>query len=120
MKVAVIDDSDQVLAHTARCMGEAGIIVVTITSPLGAALIIGREKPDLVLVDTDMPALSGETAVAILKRQRHLKAKIVLYSDKDEQETLAAVKRCGADGWVGKTADGAALVASVKRVLGVT
>ncbi len=117
MKVVVIDDSDIALEFTSAALVDAGIQVVTLTSPLGSTAAIIGEKPEVVLLDIDMPALSGEKVASILKRQRLMGAtKIILYSDRDEKELLAAQQRCGADGFIRKTRDSAHLVAEVRRL----
>ncbi len=117
MKVVVIDDSDIALEFTAAALTAAGIEVVTLTSPLGSAAAIIGQQPELVLLDIDMPALSGEKVAGILKRQRSLAGtRVVLYSDRDESELLLAQQRCGADGFIRKTRDAERLVSEVRRL----
>lgn len=117
MKVIVIDDSEISLALTMGALETAGIEVVGLTSPLGAAAALAQERPDLVLLDMDMPALSGEKAASILKRQRSLAhLKVILYSDRDESALAAAVTRCGANGFLRKTQNLSLLVSEVRRL----
>ena len=117
MKVMVIDDSEISLALTSSALKTAGIQVVGLSSPLGVAAALVLEKPDLVLLDMDMPALSGEKAASILKRQRSLRHfKVFLYSDRDEDALAAAVARCGANGFLRKTHDLGWLVSEVRRL----
>ena len=116
MRVVIIDDSEVALELAAGALRLAGMQVPTLDSPIGSSVAIMSVHPDLVLIDVTMPALSGEKVVEILKRMRSLAGvKIVLHSDQEPAELAAAVKRCGADGYICKTKDRERLVADVLR-----
>jgi DNA-binding NarL/FixJ family response regulator len=116
MKVIVIDDSEVSLTLTANALKSAGIEVVTLSSPLGGAAAIAQHHPDVVLLDIDMPALSGEKVATILKRQRSFSGvRVLLYSDRPEEALDQAAKRCGADGFIRKTNQTEVLINHIKR-----
>lgn len=118
MRVLVIDDSEIALEVAAGALRSAGLDVFTLSTPLGGASALAQHRPDLVLLDIDMPALSGEKAALVFKRQRFLVGlKVILYSGRDAAELEGATRRSGADGWVRKSADGNELVAAVLRHL---
>lgn len=118
-KVVVIDDSEIVLEATRHMLERAGLRVVTCASPIGAALIVSREQPDLVLVDLDMASMSGERVVAAIKNgPRTAKLAVYLFSDRRVPELTAAAARSGADGFIRKEGDANALMRSIRKALG--
>jgi CheY-like chemotaxis protein len=61
------------------------------------------DPPDLVLVDVNMPALSGEGLVAVLRgREQTRDVPVLLHSSNDEVALAAAARRLGIEGWVAK------------------
>jgi len=60
-------------------------------------------KPHLVLLDINLPDIQG-TEVCKLIREALPTVKIVLCSLGDSQDSMAAVKACGADAYVSKVA----------------
>ena len=59
LKVLVIDDDQIVLDVLRGTLEDMGHEAMTLESALGASAWILQERPDLVLVDLDMPALPG-------------------------------------------------------------
>lgn len=116
MKVMVIDDSAIVLELARNALEGMGCTVVALDTPLGAAIIAHQEKPDLVLVDLAMASMSGEQVIKGLKARGKLPAgtRILLFSDRSEGELKTVATRCGADGWVRKSPDQAALLSAVR------
>jgi two-component system OmpR family response regulator len=116
-KVLIIDDSEVSLAITAGALRKGGIEVMTLIGPLGAAQAIAKFQPDLVLLDIDMPALSGDKVAMFLKRQRGTKGvRVVLYSDRHVAELVKAVSKSGADGFLQKGKDLDLLFSEVWRL----
>lgn len=113
-RIAIIDDSDIALEFTASILEREGFTVISINSPIGASIILCQDIPDLVLVDRKMASLSGERVVSGLRRmQRFRDVPIVLYSDDAEAELQAAVKACGANGFIRKTDNARELVRGI-------
>jgi CheY-like chemotaxis protein len=115
-KILVVDDSD-LCRDLTRCMlEEFGYEVVTLDSGLALSLVLGRELPDLVLVDVSMPALSGNQIVEVARHHRH-RCPMVLFSDRPAGELSELAKRCGASGFIPKTGDARELAESIGRFL---
>jgi len=118
-KILVIDDSEVVLEATKAALSAGGFEVITRDTPFGSGAAILREQPDLVLVDFDMPCLSGEDVVRHVREHPAIERTcIVFFSDRNQDELRAVAGRTGADGWITKTdAMGGALAARVSALL---
>ncbi len=67
-KILIVDDSDLVLEIYKEVLESADFEVITRNTPFGTASIIATEKPNLVLIDLFMPALSGDKLVELLRK----------------------------------------------------
>lgn len=117
-KIMLVDDSELVLEVVGTTLRQAGYEVVTRSLPVGAGAQILREKPDLVLLDVSMPLMSGaEISESIRKSALARGTCIVLHSDRPSAELADLSERCGADGYIRKSADPAHLLADVEHWL---
>ena len=116
-KILVVDDSDLVRDVTRMMLEEYGYEVVTLDSGLGLSRALGREKPDLVLVDVSMPALSGNQIVDVARQHKLHRCPMVLFSDRPASELSLLAKQCGAAGFIQKTSNAKTLAQSVERFL---
>ena len=66
--VLVIDDDPQHLSATHDILCAEGYRVLTQQRPFGVTNMITRHRPDLVLLDVNMPGLSGD-ALALIRRE---------------------------------------------------
>jgi two-component system, chemotaxis family, response regulator PixG len=71
--VACIDDSPTVLNSIKLFLDEANFGVVTINDPVKALMQILRSKPDLILMDVEMPNLDGYELCSLLRRHSAFK-----------------------------------------------
>lgn len=98
--VLVVDDS-AVCRQTLRYVLESrGYRVVELASPFGFALALNRERPDLVLLDVDMPAISGDQLVIIANKHKIHRCPILLHSSCDPERLARLVRQSGATGYV--------------------
>ncbi len=105
-KILVIDDSETALSIARRTLESAGYSVITSNSALRLPAIVHSEKPDLILLDVEMPALRGDQVLELTKLFDFLqKSPIVLHSSKSEDELRELVKRSGASGFIKKTSN---------------
>lgn len=117
-KILVVDDSDLCRELTRMMLEEYGYEVVTLATGFGFSNTLGREKPDLVLLDVSMPALSGTSLVEVTKSQKAHRCPMVLFSDRPVAELSVLAQKCGAAGFIPKTSSASTLVESVRRFLG--
>ncbi len=118
-KILVIDDDPTHLLCARDILEAHGYVVVFHPRAFGATEKVMNEAPDLVLLDVNMPALSGETLAVLLRSREQTRAtRVVLYSSNDEDSLRKTAYRLGLgpDGYVTK-GDPAALRAAVDRAL---
>lgn len=102
-RVLIIDDDWIHLATTRELLEDEGWGVDIHAGPFGSTERIMSTRPDVVLLDVNMPALSGEMLLPILKgRERTKDTPVVLYSANDEDALRQAARRLGAAGYVCK------------------
>jgi two-component system OmpR family response regulator len=117
-KILVIDDDDKALGVAKRQLEAAGYDVITEQSALKLPMIVQREKPDLVLLDVEMPALRGEHVLELSAMFDFLRnVPIVLLSGKSEEELQALVAKSSARGYIRKTPNPLSFVDQVDRFI---
>jgi CheY-like chemotaxis protein len=117
-KVLIVDDNEVCRVVVRETLEEDGFDVVELGSPVGMSSVVNLEKPDIVLMDVEMPTIEGDKAVAILLKHRLHECKILLYSGRSAAELEKLAKACGASGFVPKTVTDAALAAAIRAHLG--
>lgn len=116
--ILVVDDSEIVLAVTKALLVAAGYRVLTHPGPSGCVAVILQEKPDLVLIDVNMPKLGGETIVKLFgKAQPNSEAIILLFSSLPADQLERRAQSSGAHGYIRKTEDSFELLRHVNRWL---
>jgi DNA-binding response OmpR family regulator len=100
-----------------QTLAEKGYEVIATDNPLGFSNLLRREQPALALVDVTMPALLGDRLVEIAMRTKGHRCAIVLFSDRPEAELAKMAAKCGATGYIRKSADTKMLAYSVDRFL---
>jgi len=117
-KIIIIDDDAKALSVAKRLLEAAGYEVITTESPLRMPQIVQREKPDLVLLDVEMPALSGEHVLDFTTLFDFLRqTRIVLHSSKSEADLQSLVDRSPAIGYIKKTGNGLTFVSQVEKFI---
>src|SRR5262249_48633163 len=99
MLVLLIDDDPHMLTTAGRLLEQHGVEVALHEGAFNATNAIARVQPDLVLLDINMPALSGDQLVPLLSRHRNARyVPIVFFSSNDEHSLRAMVRETGALG----------------------
>ncbi len=117
-KVLVVDDDALTLRAVTRSLRTSGFEVVTSDSPLGVSALIRQHKPDVIVLDFNMPAMNGERLARTLGAMQEVRGlPIVFYSGMDEALLYEATKHVPHSTFVSKADGGPALVAAVVRAL---
>jgi len=116
--ILVIDDNAVVLEATRFTLEQAGFRVVTRDRTGGAVVAILHERPDLVLLDVNMPNMTGDSLADILGRTRATRGTlVVLYSSLPANALRMKTIAVGAHGFIQKTGAQAELVRQVRAFL---
>lgn len=101
MKIVLLDDSPTVRAAAADIMRTAGHDFVACQSWDELRACVEGELPDLVLLDVQMPLVSGAPIAVVLKKL-YPKLRLVYYSSCDEEVLRKLTAETGADGYIQK------------------
>lgn len=112
-KILIVDDSPIVCEVAETLLQEAGFEVTTRTSAIGLSGMVYATKPAVVVLDIEMPGLTGVEACERIHRASP-DTKVLFFSSVRNLEQLAAT--CGADGWLPKQNGLERLVESVRRL----
>jgi DNA-binding NarL/FixJ family response regulator len=115
IRVMVVDDHPMWRDAVARDLGAAGLDVVATAADGAAAVRIGQAvRPDVVLMDLQLPELSGVEATRRLLAALPATRVLVLSASGEADDVLEAVK-AGATGYLVKSASAGELLEAVRR-----
>lgn len=114
----VVEDSATEMQILVQCLQLSGINVVVAHSGEEAIASIGKQKPDVVVLDVVLPGCSGFEVCRELKAQPETSAiPVVICSTKDGQMDRFWGMKQGADAYLTKPIDQDELVRTVKQLL---
>jgi DNA-binding NtrC family response regulator len=116
--ILVIDDSEVVLEMTRFTLERAGYRVLTRDRAQGSIVAILHEQPDLVLLDVNMPSMSGESVAEMLSHPGPARGiMVVLYSSLPANALRMKALASGAHGFIQKTSVQVDLLRQVRAFL---
>jgi DNA-binding NarL/FixJ family response regulator len=116
LRVMVVDDHPMWREGVARDLSEAGFAVVaTAANGKDAITRFPAARPDVLVLDLQIPAPNGVAVTAEVVRQNPAVRVLILSASGEQQDVLEAVK-AGATGYLVKSASRAELVDAVRRV----
>jgi len=114
-KIMIVDDVFVSIAYTKLALGKNYDIVSCLGGSNAVAMALA-EKPDLILMDYEMPDLNGVTAVnEIHKLGLHMP--VIFLTGKCDKETVRACGHCGAVDYILKPANPVYLQTRVNMAL---
>ena len=107
LHIAVIDDEEMVRLTVSAALRLQGWTVTSFGNEAGVSFSVVQAKPDIILMDLDMPGLTGEDLIATIHGDYGLpNTHVVFFSGKvDEKELEERARTCGADGFISKNID---------------
>lgn len=95
---------------------EKDISVVAMASNGNEAVILAKEhKPDIILMDINMPGINGLQAIKEIK-QYMIPCRIIVLTIHEDREYLFKTLQMGAEGYVLKDAEPAVLIEAIRSV----
>jgi CheY-like chemotaxis protein len=113
--VLVVDDDELTLEITRERLERLGLAVATRQQSLGTSRWILENKPDLVLLDLQMPALTGAELARLL--QRHMAGRVVVHSSLPTDELTRVAREVGAVGAISKAVSDSEFAREVNRFI---
>lgn len=111
-----VDDDEMVLKVLRARLEGAGFEVVTKTDPFGLLMTIEEKKPVLVMLDLQMPVLSGGSVAKLVKSwQGFGSIPILFHSSQPLMELQQTAADVGALGAISKTANHAKFLSQFER-----
>jgi CheY-like chemotaxis protein len=115
-KVVVVDDSPILLEATSSTLEDAGYRVFAVDNPLMLPALVRRERPDLIILDLNMPTIRGDDAASIIHRLGvDVSRRVVLYSDAKDLPTIA--QKAGVAASISKSVSEEELLCRVSELL---
>lgn len=116
-RILAIDDDEDALLYVQGVLSKDHD-VMCVNSWMKASEALIRQPFDLVLLDVDMPGLSGDKLAEILQRRfKEHSLSIVLFSGLDEAELERKAANVGAKGFIRKPCPRDLFALRVKRFL---
>jgi two-component system response regulator MprA len=98
----VVDDDPMQLELVQRALGHEGFVVETTSTLEDAAVAVERFGPDLVLVDVNIPGMSGDDLRGFVEAGG-ARARVLLFSASDGPLLKSLAAKMGAHGWLSKS-----------------
>jgi CheY-like chemotaxis protein len=121
LKVLVIDDDPVALAIARGVIESLGHVALTLSGTMGASAVVLRERPDIVLLDIEMPALAGDEWLRLIRERDLLggdhEVGFVLHSGGDPAELARSAKETGALGVIQKGGSPTEFIAAFERIV---
>jgi DNA-binding NarL/FixJ family response regulator len=115
LRIVVVDDSVSFLDEFISVLGTEFDVVATAMDGKAALEIIANCRPEVVVLDLEMPSLNGIEITRELAKHHPCPA-IVICSVENDPEVVEAARQAGALGYVFKARIARDLVEAVKSV----
>ena len=115
-RVLIVDDEKVILDLTAIILKNRGYQVFTAQSAQEGLDTIGRERPELVLLDYMMPNMDGLTALKEIKRS-YPETYVIMFTGKGSEEIAVELMKAGASDYILKPFNNQDLVERIENVL---
>jgi len=117
IKILVVDDHKLVREGIANVLSAENDISVVGQAENGLEAISKTSalKPDVIVMDLNMPILNGYEAIRMLRKKK-IKTKIIIISVNADEETKRTVLGAGAHAYFSKSSDIAELLRLIRRL----
>ena len=118
-KILVVDDDTAVLNVVKKYLTSKGLAAVITDNGSEGLLLVRESKPDLILVDAEMPGLDGYAVCRVLKKEAATRSipVIIMSGRKIEEKDILSGFEGGADDYICKPFSLPVLMARIQAVL---
>ena len=118
MKILIVDDEPDLVSTVEYRLKFADCEVVTAANGQEGLERARTEKPDLILLDTNMPVMNGHEMLERLRADAELKnIPVLMLTARCEPQDIAAASAHGVTDYVTKPFDFAELMAKIQAAL---
>lgn len=115
--ILVIEDEPFVREMVDLMLTQAGYVVATAKSGAIALDILQHMRPSLILLDINMPGMSGLDVLRTIRRNGQSTAPVLMLTANQSAETVREVMALGGNGYVLKPFTVETLLARVRKAL---
>jgi len=115
MRLLLIEDNLKLVRSLSAWLGEAGMVVDAVTDGLHAVQLLSGEKYDAVILDLELPRLSGMELLLQLRARGNDVPVLILTASGETSERVRGLN-AGADDYLPKPFDLTELVARVRAI----
>ena len=117
LKILIIDDNEMDLELLTEYLNRAGFDrVLTALNGKEGIEIAKSERPDVNLIDTNMPLMNGFEVTRAIREELMNESKIIIMTGAVKTDDEKRAKQCGADGYCMKTMDYDQIVMELKKI----
>jgi len=118
MKILAIDDQQLILLSVEKRLKEIGYDVLTANSGKAGIELFNSFKPDLVLVDINMPDMSGLDVVRYIRVFRKSNTPVLIMSGNTDEKIIVDGFTLGVNDFMKKPISLNEMAARIKRIIG--
>jgi len=102
-RVLVVDDEPMVSRGLSSLLSRRGMAVIALNDPLRFWNVLEETKPNLILLDLEMPRISGTELCRVVRNDRRWsELPVIFLTGHTDQASIQRVFAAGADDYVGK------------------
>ena len=116
--ILIVDDQRELAGMIADMLGDAGFATRTADNGRDALADIQADRPDLLVLDVNMPGLDGFEVATMLKADPSTATiPIIMVSAQDGRGSRVIGLESGAEDYLSKPVDQAELIAKIRNIL---
>jgi len=115
MKVLLVDDDLDLLSVTSFALQQAGLVVVKASDGVAALEVFESEKPDIAVLDINMPRMNGFELAQKLRQKSQIP--LLMLTVRSEEQDVVRALSLGADDYITKPFSPRILVARIRALL---
>lgn len=118
--ILVVDDSLSVRQLLQGFLSDNGFSVRSAEDGFRALEEVGRQTPELLIVDINMPGMTGLQLIQTLRERADMRSvPIIVLTTEVSKEMMAEGKRVGATAWMPKPFKPKTLLSGIRSALGL-
>jgi two-component system chemotaxis response regulator CheY len=120
MRILIVEDSKMLRFMVVKMLQDAGYKDVTgVTSAEEALRVINENKPDLILLDWNLPKMSGFDLLQQIRKSSELSGlNVVMVTTEHDKGNILLALKVGLQGYILKPVNQEALLGKVKQIEG--